>query len=292
MWLPWLFMIWVFLKLPPCSFDWLSCFLASFSECLAMPWVHYVLWSHVSPDVSTWALDICSFTSSYFFLLWARCLSLLPLLGLPAYASHCIEVVVRHFCFFSSWRLLGLGCHNRPTYITWHLPYLFGNFLPHSTGFFLVHSNYTLLWRTELMKKGQQRSPVLHVYVGACWGLKLILGVILDFFPNLFIEAESFAEHGDCHHFWLASIAGLSQVCCPCFLSTGITRSHHICLLSFYVGSWVWVMVFILAWWEWELYPQNHFPGPPFKRKFRQNANANKYFPTKGYSKWSNASKF
>lgn len=163
--------------------------------------------------------------------------------------------------------------------------------LSHSIGFFLVHSNYILLWRIEWMNGGGKGPPLFCMcMLCARGGLKLILVAFLDFFPHLFTEAKSFAEPGDCHPFWLVLVANLSQGYCLCLLSTGITDSHHMCLLGFYVGSLIWVMVLIRAWWE--LYSQSHFPLHPFKRKFRQNANANEYFPRKVHSKWSYASKF
>lgn len=161
-------------------------------------------------------------------------------------------------------------------------------FMSRGKGFFLVHGYYILLWRIEWMKRWHP--PNLHVYVGACWSLKLIFSVFLDFFPNLFIEADFFfAKHEYRHQFWLVLIVRLFQGFCSCLLIAGITGRHRIRLLGFHLGSWIRVVVLIFA--LWELYPQNYFHSPCLKENLG-NANAKKHFPTKRHSKWGNVSAF
>lgn len=148
------------------------------------------------------------FPSSCFFHLLA-CYHLFPLLELSACASHVLQVVVRNSCISSSGRLLGLGTiigllTSLSTYCIYLVTMIM--IMSRGTGFFLVHSNYILLWRIEWIRKGGKNlSPDLHVFMGACRSLNLIFGVFLDFFPNLVIEADFFffSKHGYCHQFWL-----------------------------------------------------------------------------------------
>lgn len=127
--------------------------------------VQHYFWYHCSPDGSTWALDTCSLPL-ILLLSFTSLLSPFPLLELSACASHVLQVVVRNSCISSSGRLLGLGTiigllTSLSTYCIYLVTMIM--IMSRGTGFFLVHSNYILLWRIEWIRKGGKNlSPDLH----------------------------------------------------------------------------------------------------------------------------------